>query len=137
MANLNKLRAALRQSQRNGEDFPDDPWKKVFVDSDGRIQLGRDRGARDGRPKSEVHQGVFAYASDHMRVGSAGRIRGSSSRDVYSLCSWTSYRFFWELFRCPVGDHRITSAKFDELPVDYVLSLTATEGEAIPVDPLR
>jgi hypothetical protein len=58
---------------------------------------------------------VFNYMTDSMRVGAASRIIGSSGRHLRSLCSWTPYRFFFELFRCPIGDGRITSALFPDL----------------------
>lgn len=59
---------------------------------------------------------VFNYMPGSMRVGSASRIVGASQRHLRSLCSWTTYRFFLELFRCPVGDPRITSGLFGDLP---------------------
>lgn len=69
---------------------------------------------------------VFDYASGKMRCGAATKIAGSPRRDLYENCGWTSYRFFLELFRCPVGDPRITSARVKELPVPMVLSITAS-----------
>jgi hypothetical protein len=68
---------------------------------------------------------VFDYARGGMRCGPATRIAGTGRRDLYSVCGWTSYRFFLELFRCPVGDPRITSAAVDELPVRFGLNVTA------------
>lgn len=46
--------------------------------------------------------------------------------DLYHICNWTSYRFFLELFRCPIGDPKITSARVDDLPVPYALKISAT-----------
>ncbi len=63
---------------------------------------------------------VFDYTKTEMRVGSASRIVGSRERKLYEQCPWTSYRFFWELFRCPIGDPGITSAVVDDLPVAEV-----------------
>ena len=60
MVDLNRLRKTVKENQRNGDDFPADFWNQAFVEPDGKIQLGRDRGAQDGRPKSQIHQGVFA-----------------------------------------------------------------------------
>jgi len=71
---------------------------------------------------------VFNYMKSGMRCGAATRISGAANRNVPSLCSWTSYRFFWELFRCPVGDPRLTSALVGDLPVPTVLNIKA-EGE--------
>jgi hypothetical protein len=62
---------------------------------------------------------VFAYARGGMRCGSANLIAGAAARRVYDQCVWTPYRFFLELFRCPIGDKRITSAHVSELPVAY------------------
>lgn len=69
---------------------------------------------------------VFDYARGHMRCGSATRISGSSERDLYSDCNWTSYRFFLELFRCPVGDPKLTSARVRDLPVPTALEVQAS-----------
>lgn len=37
---------------------------------------------------------VFDYAQKSMRCGSASKIAGSSNRELYAACNWTSYRFF-------------------------------------------
>lgn len=73
---------------------------------------------------------VFDYATNSMRCGSASKISGSMNRNLYSACNWTSYRFFFELFRCPIGDTRFTSALVSELPVPSVIKLAASgDGE--------
>jgi hypothetical protein len=77
---------------------------------------------------------VFDYTRTELRCGAATRVAGSARRDLYGICRWTSYRFFLELFRCPIGDPRITSASVDELAVLWGLKITATgeltgEGE--------
>jgi hypothetical protein len=69
---------------------------------------------------------VFDYAKGDMRCASATKIAGSANKDLYAACNWTAYRFFLELFRCPIGDPRITSAKAAELPVPIVLNLAGT-----------
>ncbi|PZM08419.1 hypothetical protein [Rhizobium tubonense] len=69
---------------------------------------------------------VFDYTKNDMRVASASKIQGSSNRDLYRACNWTSYRFFWELFRSPIGDPNLTSAKVSDLPVPNILKLTVT-----------
>lgn len=69
---------------------------------------------------------VFDYARNGMRCGSASKISGSTSRELYSLCGWTPYRFFLELFRCPIGDVRIVTPKVEDLPVPAIISLSAT-----------
>lgn len=71
---------------------------------------------------------VFDYTTSGMRCASATKIAGSSNPDLHAACNWTSYRFFLELFRCPVGDSNITSAKAADLPVPIVLELKG-EGE--------
>ncbi|MGN8171693.1 hypothetical protein [Agrobacterium sp. 22117] len=73
---------------------------------------------------------VFNYAMNDMRCGSASKISGSTNRDLYEACTWTSYRFFLELFRSPIGDPRLTSAKVKDLPVPVVLKLAA-EGDLV------
>lgn len=69
---------------------------------------------------------VFDYAKGEMRCASATKIAGSKNKDLYDACNWTAYRFFFELFRCPIGDPKITSAKAADLPVPIVLKLAAT-----------
>jgi hypothetical protein len=71
---------------------------------------------------------VFTYARGSMRCGSATRFVGSSDRQIYRRCTWTSYRFFLELFRCPIGDPQISSRKVDDLPVPNIIYLKA-DGE--------
>jgi hypothetical protein len=68
---------------------------------------------------------VFNYARDSMRCGAATRFAGSKDRRLYRQCTWRSYRFFLELFRCPIGDPRITSDLVDKLPVPSVIHLHA------------
>ena len=67
---------------------------------------------------------VFNYNKDGIRCGAATRVAGAKivTTPKY-LCRWTSYRFFLELFRCPIGDSRITSALVDDLPVPFILEL--------------
>jgi hypothetical protein len=69
---------------------------------------------------------VFDYARGSMRCASASRIAGTTNRVLYGECSWPSYRFFLELFRCPIGDPRLTSAFVRDLPVPTVLEVKAT-----------
>jgi len=58
---------------------------------------------------------VFAYDPRGLRAGSATKIAGATDKALYDQCSWTAYRFFLELFRCPVGDPRIKSADVADL----------------------
>jgi hypothetical protein len=59
---------------------------------------------------------VFNYRDSEMRCGAATRVAGANApQSLNYLCGWTAYRFFLELFRCPIGDPRITSARVDEL----------------------
>jgi len=73
---------------------------------------------------------VFDYTKSTMRCGAANRIVGSTSRELYDLCGWTAYRFFLEFFRCPVGDHRLTSAKVSDLPAPTKVYITG-RGELV------
>ena len=71
---------------------------------------------------------VIDYAKSDARLVSAALVEGSNNRDLYDLCNWTTYRFFLELCRCPIGDPRLTSAKVKDLPAPLVVSLAA-EGQ--------
>jgi hypothetical protein len=83
---------------------------------------------------------VMNYNLGGMRCGAATRVAGATTVfSVSYLCNWTIYRFFLELFRCPIGDPRITSAEVANLPtpagiheilsdIPYVVKLSL-EGE--------
>lgn len=68
---------------------------------------------------------VFIYARGSMRCGSANRFTAAPDGGIYRRCSWTPYRFFLELFRCPVGDRRITSRNPKLLPEPRIIALSA------------
>jgi hypothetical protein len=68
---------------------------------------------------------VFAYARRGMRCGSALSISGAASARVYDQCVWTSYRFLLEMFRCPIGDRRIRSARVVDLPIPREIRIEA------------
>lgn len=69
---------------------------------------------------------VFDYASIGMRCISASSIVDSDLKDLYEQCPWTPYRFFLELFRCPIGDPKITSAQVSDLPIPNKVQLKAS-----------
>lgn len=71
---------------------------------------------------------VFNYGEDELRCASATKVAGSKGTNLRSLSSWTSYRFFLEFFRCPVGDGTITSERFDDLAATHGLRMEA-EGD--------
>jgi|SRR5271165_126554 len=52
---------------------------------------------------------VWIYSNSGMRCAPALGIVGSNDRDLNDQTVWTSYRFFWELFRCPIGDENIVT----------------------------
>jgi hypothetical protein len=79
---------------------------------------------------------VIDYGNGSARCGSASRIAGATSFNLYSLCGWTPYRFFLELFRSPVGDPRITSALVHDLPAEWGLKIRAS-GELSGEGPSR
>jgi hypothetical protein len=66
---------------------------------------------------------VFGYDPRGLRAAAATKIAGSADRTLYDQCSWTAYRFFLELFRCPIGDPRITSANVADLAPRYAFSI--------------
>jgi hypothetical protein len=75
---------------------------------------------------------VFNYSERGIRCGAATRVAGATSAfSIAYLCGWTAYRFFLELFRCPIGDPRISSARIADLPepdVPFIIEL-ALRGE--------
>jgi hypothetical protein len=66
---------------------------------------------------------VFSYDSHGLRAGAATKIAGSADRVLYDQCNWTAYRFFLELFRCPIGDLEITSASVDDLEPRFAFAV--------------
>lgn len=69
---------------------------------------------------------VFNYARRGMRTAPASKISGCINRNLFGECDWTAYRFFLEFFRSPIGDPRFVSALAADLPVPYVLELSAS-----------
>lgn len=67
---------------------------------------------------------VFVYAKGSMRCGSAARFAGTRDPHIYRQATWRSYRFFLELFRCPIGDPKIISSRVSDLPVPKVIQLS-------------
>lgn len=74
---------------------------------------------------------VFDYALGQMRCASATKIAGSKNKVLFEACNMTPYRFFYDLFRCPIGDKNITSALYSDLKVPIVLSLAATDSDIV------
>jgi hypothetical protein len=72
---------------------------------------------------------IFNYGRNELRCGSASRIRGTVGLPLHRECEWTSYRFFLELFRCPIGDVNITSAKVSDLPAPNIVKFVASDEE--------
>ncbi|RWQ22120.1 hypothetical protein [Mesorhizobium sp.] len=68
---------------------------------------------------------VINYTKSEMRIGPATRFSGTTNRKIHEQCTWTAYRFFLELFRCPVGDTRIHSEKVLDLPPPHIIYLQA------------
>jgi hypothetical protein len=69
---------------------------------------------------------VFAYYNTGMRAGPATSISGSTNLSLYDQCPWRSYRFFLELFRCPIGDPNIVSPYPEDLRVKATVKVLAT-----------
>ena len=71
---------------------------------------------------------VFNYSEKGIRCGAATRVAGASNAfSIPYLCGWSAYRFFLELFRCPIGDPRISSARVGDLPepnIPFVVELS-------------
>ena len=72
---------------------------------------------------------VFDYAEGGLRVSSANKISGLSDRYLHSNCEWTAYRFFYEFFRCPVGDRRVTTTHIGS---DLIVGSKAIEDGGLP-----
>lgn len=53
---------------------------------------------------------VFHYTKQGIFCGSATLVAGTTDKNLGRLCKWSSRRFFTELFRCPIGDPRVTIA---------------------------
>jgi len=73
---------------------------------------------------------VFVYSNSALRCGSASAIAGSDNRDLNDQAVWTSYRFFLELFRCPIGDPTIVSPYPADLRVRATVKMTARAGHS-------
>ena len=79
---------------------------------------------------------VFNYTKSAIRAAPAIRISGSTNRTLHAECNMTAYGFFMQLFRCPIGDRKITSAqvqallpaKTDESALPTVVEITGERG---------
>jgi hypothetical protein len=71
---------------------------------------------------------VWIYSKAGMRCAPARSIEGSPDRDLNDLAVWTSYRFFWELFRCPIGDDQIVSPYPEDLRPRFIAEIAGNEG---------
>jgi hypothetical protein len=60
---------------------------------------------------------VFHYTTAGIGCASATLVQGSADRNLGRVCHWGSHRFFLELFRCPIGDPRITIGMVDDIRV--------------------
>jgi hypothetical protein len=103
---------------------PEQKYSKGVLIQAKRVQRGQNMRARDHQDLvSQCHtmlavtpaSFVFCYDPSGVRSSSATRIAGGSGRDFYNRMEWTSYRFLLEMFRCPIGDIRITSADVADL----------------------
>jgi hypothetical protein len=78
---------------------------------------------------------VLNYSERGFRCGAATRVAGATTAfSIAYLCGWTPYRFFLELFRCPIGDPRISSARVAGLPepgIPFMIDLSLSGELAI------
>lgn len=70
---------------------------------------------------------VFHYTGKSLKVGSAVRVLGSNSTNLDDDCTMTSYRFFYDFFRCSIGDRSFTSSKVADLSVKRKVILEASD----------
>jgi len=70
---------------------------------------------------------VWIYSNTGMRCAPARSIQGSPDLDLNNLAVWTSYRFFWELFRCPIGDGEIVSPYPEDLRPRVTAKVTGSD----------
>jgi len=76
---------------------------------------------------------VFNYSKNSMRCGSANKLVGSKNKNLHDACDWTSYRFFLELFRCPIGDRNIRSPLVRDLRVPIALTIKGSGQLTLPI----
>ncbi len=69
---------------------------------------------------------VFHYTKTGIACASATLVQGSADRNLNRVCHWSSHRFFLELFRCPIGDPRMTIAMVDDLRVLNAIKIEGT-----------
>lgn len=80
---------------------------------------------------------VFDYAKSGLRVGSANRIEGTESRALHAECTMTPFRFFYDLFMCPIGDPQIRGTDLKSLPspamerIPHMLEIQAQSVEVL------
>ncbi|SEG40496.1 hypothetical protein SAMN04488045_2681 [Thalassococcus halodurans] len=80
---------------------------------------------------------VFVYATNGIRCGGAASFYDYSDQNIHDSCPWSSYQFFTELFRCPIGDPLLREANFakvlaPESPPRHILVVEAIGPEPRP-----
>jgi len=75
---------------------------------------------------------VFVYSTYGLRAASATAVAGSQSRDLNDQSPWTSYRFFLELFRCPIGDPYIVTPYPEDLRPRAIARISASAPRVDP-----
>jgi hypothetical protein len=83
---------------------------------------------------------VFDYSTTGVRCSSANKIRNTASGELYENCEMTAFRFFFDFFRCTIGDRKVNTKLVDSVMARIakttkskgvapaVLSLTVSEG---------
>lgn len=72
---------------------------------------------------------VFDYSTQGLRCSSANKISGTSAHALYDHCEMTAFRFFFDFFRCTVGDPKVGRKLVDEV-MAHVGTKGATAGAA-------
>jgi hypothetical protein len=74
---------------------------------------------------------VFYYGKDTISCASATLVAGTTERNLARVCHWSAHRFFLELFRCPIGDPRMTSATAADLQIPLAIEIQGVGAQPL------
>ena len=75
---------------------------------------------------------VFCYSPNGLRVSSANKMESIADPAIFDNSEWTSFRFFYEFFRCPIGDREVTTTHIRGEPIQGLKSPDKVERDPIP-----
>jgi len=123
--NLNQLRDDIHKKQKEGSTKPSDPKKKLYVDSNAGIKLGKDVGNHERAAISEVQPDTFEASRLSQDRKTARTKMPANTREIKTNEGVTGWLYG---FRCELGRAFQMFAYFDGS--NYQVKVVSPEIEA-------